>query len=73
MARGLGSGITNGVVGVGKTNSSAARHKGVASVAEVGKHGDDLMNTFDHEKYLFVILITKFYACAIASSIPAAD
>jgi hypothetical protein len=40
---------------VGKTNSSAARYKGVASVAEVGKQGDDLMNTFDHEKYLFVI------------------
>jgi hypothetical protein len=55
MARGLGSGITNGVVGVGKTNSSAARYKGVASVAEVGKQGDDLMNTFDHENYLFVI------------------
>jgi hypothetical protein len=29
---------------------SAARYKG-ASVAEVGKQGDDLMKAFNHEKY----------------------
>jgi hypothetical protein len=44
----LASGITNGVVGLGKTNVQRRSLQG-GSVAEVGKQGDDFMKTFDHE------------------------